>query len=53
MNPMRPADDWHHLRLVLCLYDLEVGDHPSVFARELFDEALLLVRLKCGEDVGA
>lgn len=51
MNPLRPVDDWHFLRLVLAMYDLEVGDHPSVLARELFDEALLLVRLKCGEDV--
>ena len=51
MNALRPADDWHHLRLVLSLYDTEVGDHPSLLARELFDEALLLVRIKCGEDV--
>ena len=53
MNPLRPTDDWHQLRLVLALYDLIVDDHPLVLARELFDEALLFVRLKCGEDVGA
>lgn len=51
MNPLRPADDWHRLRLLLALYDLEVGDHPSVLARELFDDALLLVRLNCGEEM--
>lgn len=51
LNPLRPATDWHYLRLVLALYDLEVGDHPSVLARELFDEALLLVRVKCGEEM--
>jgi len=45
------VDDWHHLRQVLSLYDIEVGDHPSLLARELFDEALLFVRIKCGEDV--
>ena len=51
MNVLRPVDDWHRLRLVLSLYDIEVGDHPSVLARELFDDALLLVRIRCGEDV--
>ena len=50
LNPMRPVDDWHYLLLVLAVYDLEVGDHPSVLARELFDDALLLVRLKCGDE---
>jgi len=51
MNAMRPESDWHHLRLVLSLYDVIVDEHPSTLAREVFDEALLLVRLRCGEDV--
>ncbi len=51
MNPLRPVSDWQYLRLVLSLYDLEVGDHPSTLARELFDDAPLLVRLKGGEEI--
>lgn len=51
LNALRPADDWHHLRLLLSLYDVEVDDHPSDLARELFDTALMLVRIRCGEDV--
>lgn len=51
LNPFRPVNDWQHLRLILAVYDLEIGDHPSTLARELFDESLLLVRLKCGEEI--
>jgi hypothetical protein len=53
LNPMRSVqdDDWQYLRLVLAMYDLVVDDHPCVLARELFDEALPLVRLRCGENM--
>jgi hypothetical protein len=46
MNPVDSADDWHVLRTLLIAYDLVVGDHPSDLTRELFDEALAMVRLK-------
>jgi len=51
MNPVNPDDDWQTLRAILITYDLAVADHPSTLAREVFDEALLLVRLKCGEEI--
>lgn len=50
MNPVDPSDDWQVLRTLLIAYDLVVGDHPSDLTQELFDEALALVRLKCGEE---
>jgi hypothetical protein len=51
MNPVDSSDDWQVLRTLLIAYDLTVGDHPSHLTQELFDEALLLVRLKCGEEI--
>ncbi len=51
LNPVARSDDWHYLRAMLIAYDLVVADHPSDLARELFDEALMLVRLRCGEDL--
>lgn len=51
LNPVNGRDDWQYLRAMLIAYDLVVGDQPSGLARELFDEALLLARVKCGEDV--
>lgn len=51
MNPVDSFDDWQVLRTLLIAYDLVVGDHPSDLTQELFDEALALVRLKCGEEI--
>lgn len=51
MNPVDSSDDWQVLRTLLIAYDLVVGDHPSDLTQELFDEALALVRLKCGEEI--
>ena len=51
LNPIRGAGDWQYLRCILIAYDLVVDDNPSDLASELFDEALMLVRLKCGEDL--
>ena len=51
MNPVDSSDDWQVLRTLLIAYDLVVGDHPSDLTQELFDQALALVRLKCGEEI--
>jgi hypothetical protein len=51
MNTMRPANEWEQMRLMLSTYDVEVDDHPTVLALELFDKALMLARIMCGEDV--
>ena len=51
MNPVDSSDDWQVLRTLLIAYDLVVGDHPSDLTQELFDEALALVRLRCGEEI--
>lgn len=51
LNPVNHADDWQVLRALLIAYDLVVCDHPSDAARGLFDEALALARLKCGEEI--
>lgn len=51
VNPVPRHDDWHYLRVLLTMYDLIVDDHPSSLAREVFDEALLLARLKTGEEI--
>lgn len=50
-NPVPRLDEWHYLRMLLTMYDLIVEDHPSTLAREVFDEALMLARLKCGEEL--
>lgn len=51
MNPVDASDDWQVMRALLIAYDLVVGDHPSDLTQELFDEALALVRIRCGEEI--
>ena len=51
INPVDRTDDWQVLRSLLIAYDLVVVDHPSDLTRALFDEALTLARLKCGEEI--
>jgi hypothetical protein len=51
MNPVDRMNDWQVLRAVLIADDLAVDEHPSELSRALFDEALALARLKCGEEL--
>ena len=51
MNPVDLSDDWQVLRALLIAYDLVAGDHASDLTQELFDEALALARIRCGEEI--